>query len=296
MRLQLKPDRVREVSQVLVEPGAVCNLRCSFCPTGNGTVGLSQHFLGPRVFDLILRRLGPSVTSVSLLHLGEPFLNPNLYELIELAGRRGIRVSLHSHFSKIPFDREKAKRLIDSGLAELLVSCDGASQKTYRKYRVGGDFDRVLENLDILLRAKAERESQYPEIIWKFLVHKANEHEIVKARAIAKRLKIRVIFQPLCVPADQSRDWVPRRHVATERRTSFCAMTWDTPVIHSDGAVLPCCVIDHRRYSLGNILREPFDKIWNKPLIVEMRKYLRTGKKASGTLPCHGCPYTPHRA
>ena len=42
--------------------------------------------------------------------------------------------------------------------------------------------------------------------------------------------------------------------------------------------------------------REDIRKIWNKPLIVGMRRYLRTGRKPVMKLPCYGCPHDPQSA
>jgi len=60
--------------------------------------------------------------------------------------------------------------------------------------------------------------------------------------------------------------------------------------------VLPCCAVSSAEYSLGNIFYESLRAIWNKPLIVAMRRYLRTGHRSEVKLPCYGCPLSPHAA
>jgi radical SAM protein with 4Fe4S-binding SPASM domain len=73
------------------------------------------------------------------------------------------------------------------------------------------------------------------------------------------------------------------------RRVALCLCVWERPYIHSDGTVLPCCKAGSRD-SLGNILRQPISEIWNSPLVVAMRRYLKSGIKSQLPIPCYDCP------
>jgi radical SAM protein with 4Fe4S-binding SPASM domain len=313
LRMQLKPERVSPsaVKGAAVDPGSICNLRCPFCATGNGSLALSKEFLQQRDFDTVLERL-PALKSLALYQWGEPLLNPAIHGMIEAAAAKGTDVVISTHLSLKDFDAAAARRLVTSGLVRLIVSCDGASQRTYQRYRVGGDFNLVMRNLKLLLAAKSELKLTKPRIDWQFLVHRGNQHEIGKASRLAKKLGVGLIFEKLGIPAERQRAWSPDpgilRKVPQEKRRSprrgwddrpdkwpsICLQAWDMPVIHSDGTVLPCCVVSDRRHGLGNIFKEPFEKIWNKPLIVAMRRYLKSGTKSARKLPCYGCPHDPN--
>ena len=80
--------------------------------------------------------------------------------------------------------------MIRSGLDILIFSMDGTNQETYQKYRVGGNFQLVLETLERLAKAKQRLHSRTPLIELQFLVFKHNQQEIDQLISIAKKLKL----------------------------------------------------------------------------------------------------------
>lgn len=299
--MQLKPDRVEAggLASAGVETGAICNLRCPACYTGRGAFPLDKEFLSLDSFARVLDGLGPRLKFLSLLRWGEPLLNPDIFAMVRLASSRGIDTLIHSNFSLPAFDEKAALALVSSGLGELSVSCDGASQRTYQKYRVGGRLTRVLRNLLAVLKAKRRLASELPRVRWQFLVHRGNQHETAAAEEMARRLGVKIEFRKIIVPTDGAADAGAVEEGSAPGRDFFeyqpCLQAWDMPGVHSDGSVLPCCAVVDRRYGLGNILREPIQEIWNKPLIVAMRRYLRSGVKSGLDLPCYGCPRDPNK-
>jgi radical SAM protein with 4Fe4S-binding SPASM domain len=324
MALQLLPDRVEKAAVVgaMIEAGAICNLRCPFCPTGNGELALSKEFLEPAQFKAMLDALGPQVKRLMLYNWGESLLNPAIYEMFAEAAARGIATTVSTNFSLGPahFSRAHAERLVRSGLAELQVSFGGVTQETYGLYRVGGRLELVLENLRLLLDAKRRLGAELPAVVWLFHVHRQNQADVPRARALADELGIPIRFKTLVFPDAVKDEWgIPepapapppargsrRTRAASGPKASgdgrqpvvrgrLCLQTRDTPIVHSDGTVLPCCVVNNPEYSLGNIREESLDAIWNKPLIAAMRRYLRTGERPGMKLPCYGCPHEPAR-
>jgi radical SAM protein with 4Fe4S-binding SPASM domain len=315
MELQRLGDRVEKDAVVgaMIEAGAICNLSCPFCPTGNGELTLSKEFLGLEDFKLMLDALGPGLRRLMLYNWGESLLNHEIYDMFAEASRRGVATIISTNFS-LPaphFSRERAERLVRSGLGELQVSFGGVSQETYELYRVGGNLERVIENIRLVLDAKRRLALDKPEVVWLFHVHKQNQKDVPRAKELAAELGIPIRFKTLVFPDAVKDDWAVPSPAArpTARRAApaaasetpqtvvrgkLCLQTRDTPIVHSDGTVLPCCVVNNPEYSLGNILSESLDEIWNKPLIAAMRRYLRTGRRPDLKLPCYGCPHDPH--
>ena len=58
------------------------------------------------------------------------------------------------------------------------LSIDGASQETYSRYRVNGNFDRVIENIKRLQAYKQKVGSEYPDLTWYMTGFNWNIHEI----------------------------------------------------------------------------------------------------------------------
>ena len=73
-------------------------------------------------------------------------------------------------------------------MPSIILSIDGASQETYSKYRVGGNFDKVIENIKRLQAYKQKVNSKYPRLIWGMIGFNWNVREIWIARKMAEDL------------------------------------------------------------------------------------------------------------
>jgi MoaA/NifB/PqqE/SkfB family radical SAM enzyme len=101
------------------------------------------------------RLLKNDLDVINLGNWGEPFLNPHMVEILGLL--RGHKVGILTNLNYLT--DEVAEAL--SEVNRIVVSLDGACQQTYEQYRVGGDFNHVLENVQKI---------HGPELVWQFLV------------------------------------------------------------------------------------------------------------------------------
>ncbi|HVA66802.1 MAG TPA: radical SAM/SPASM domain-containing protein [Elusimicrobiota bacterium] len=300
------PDVMDELPQgFYVETGALCNLRCPFCPTGNRSFKLEKKFLkflGLARFKEILGKIEGFGKSMSLFAWGEPLLNPNILSLIRAAKARRYSTVISTNLS-FRWDARAARRLVDSGLDSLIVSADGATQENYRRYRVGGRLDWVLSNMRMIIEAKARLGAAKPDVFWQYLMHRGNQSEVGLARKIARDLGVPLIFGLLRFPEGGGDKWMPDpdgQSPAAEPTTlmqnpAMCLQPFIRPIIHPDGEMFPCkAMAAERRCSLGNVVTQNVWEVWNNPTAVAMRKYLRTGKKIKRDLPCYLCPMSPH--
>ena len=79
-----------------------------------------------------------------------------------------------------------ADALVASGLNRLVAAIDGGSAGTYARYRRGGNFDLVLDNL----RARRDQSSLEPWLVWEYLAFEHNVHEIGVAARLARELGV----------------------------------------------------------------------------------------------------------
>ncbi|MEM7350299.1 MAG: radical SAM/SPASM domain-containing protein [Acidobacteriota bacterium] len=172
---------------LIIDPVTACNLRCPFCPTGGGYAKMKRELLTPELFERVTQHLRTELLEeVFLYNWGEPFLNPHSLDYIRHFARRGIYTEISTNFSMQDFDDDFFERLVDSGLSELKVSVDGASQETYEKYRVRGDFERVVRNMQRLAEIKRARRRSYPHVTYRMLLNKHNQHDVAAAAEIAE--------------------------------------------------------------------------------------------------------------
>ena len=68
--------------------------------------------------------------------------------MIEYVKKNYPHVYLYISTNGLPLDESKISRLAESGIDEITFSVDGADQQTYGRYRQGGNFAKLLKNID----------------------------------------------------------------------------------------------------------------------------------------------------
>ena len=208
-------DQVGGLPYVLkIESTNVCNQRCPFCLDRDRSQidddgrGFGKMHL--ECFKRIIDILAPTTLRLNLYGSGEPVLYPDIYDFIRYAADRNIGVTISCNLSV--FKKENAEKLVKSGLEHLIVSCHGASPETYDKYNVGGDFHKTQENMRAICDAKKRLGMRLPFVDWQFLRFSHNQHEIPKARAMAKDIGVNAIrFINPNIPPEHKEEWRPRR-------------------------------------------------------------------------------------
>lgn len=132
-----------------LEPIGRCNLACRMCAVNDRADVAAQVSL--RRFDELLDAL-PGLEQLHLQGLGEPLLHPDFFEMVARATARGVRVSCNSNLTLLT--EHRAQRCVDSGLAEIAVSIDGASAQVFEAIRRKASFEKVLRNLRRLVAAR----------------------------------------------------------------------------------------------------------------------------------------------
>jgi radical SAM protein with 4Fe4S-binding SPASM domain len=198
-------------AHLIADVSNMCNLQCPLCPTGAGLPGRKKGMMPFSTFKKIIDETGKYLISIDLFNWGEPLLNDDIYEMIAFAHGHDIVTSVSTNFQH--FTEGDAEKMISSGLDFLILSIDGASQESYEKYRVSGDFQRIIENISLIVRKKRERRCRHPYICWQFLVMKHNEHEVEAARRMAGELGIdRVTIDHAFLPVgtrEEALKWLP---------------------------------------------------------------------------------------
>jgi radical SAM protein with 4Fe4S-binding SPASM domain len=282
------------------------------------------------LFKKIIDDLGKYLVRIHLYKWGEPFLNNDVYEMIRYAHNHHIVTYVSTNFTL--FSDEAAERLIASGLDEIILSIDGVSQESYEKYRVGGDFRKVIDNISILVNAKRRRRSFRPFIMWQFIVFKHNEHEVETAKQMAKELGVDGIsFMPAMVPInnrEEAERWLPldskyqrydvkkmeevwsaqemqkfptngksesdTRERSHLKRKVGCPWLWTQTSINWDGTVSPCCDIFDSSFDFGTMADKPFKDVWNNEKYRASRRFSSKGKLGGLRTICMECPGVLH--
>lgn len=146
---------------VTIEPCNICNLSCPGCVTGVRYPGsIEPGMLSFEQFKFVFDQIKDYVFSVSLYKWGEPFLNKDIFLMIRYASSNRCGTTVHTNFNI--FDESMAGQAISSKLTHIYLSVDAATQKTYEKYRRGGNLGTVFKNIETMVSKRKKEKSRFP--------------------------------------------------------------------------------------------------------------------------------------
>lgn len=263
---------------VMVEPTNRCNLHCILCPTGMGDLKRKKGEMSPERMRTLVRELPGEVSLILFWGMGEPFMAKSFLIGVSEAKRRGIRTraSTNGHFLA---ENGTAAMVIESGLDELIVSLDGTIPETYRKYRQGGNFQRVVDGIRKLRSVRDSKRHKTPRLILQFLVTVYNEGDLNELDEFAARIGVdRVEVKTLQAAfSPEGKKYLPKNQLKSrykissrgiepvKRRINWgvpCRRLWYSTVINWEGDVSPCCFDKDSQFIMGNVFEENLTEIW----------------------------------
>ncbi|MGR8934721.1 MAG: radical SAM protein [Gammaproteobacteria bacterium] len=315
--------------EITVDAATACNLNCPYCATGNGTLQRPREILTLESHAKIMAFCGRETFIGWYFSNGEPLLNKHLPELIKDAAQNEIFSVISTNLS-VPLGWKKLQELVQSGLGMVSASIDGVSRKTYNKYRVGGDFELVLENLKTLVQIKNACGQIFPLIEWRFLLFEHNQHEMAEVLALAREIGVDLVeffyghvpsgaapggvqrstlrslpFPAVSGPylsvANQRSDTLlrkrllkrknPQRAFVPDPDNRKCDWLYFSGMYYPQGHVGPCCVVGDTQTDFGSLaLQSNFNQIWNGATYEAARKAVKGLKTPGIRTVCRSCP------
>jgi radical SAM protein with 4Fe4S-binding SPASM domain len=266
---------------MMVEPTNFCNLKCPLCPSGNGEMQRDRGNMDLDRYRTFIDEIQHHVMLLMLWNQGEPFINKGFLDMVRYARERRIAVmtSTNGHFVRTP---EQALEVVDSGLAEIIISLDGVDQETYEKYRVGGSLETVLEGARLLADAKEQRQSNTPLVNLQFIVFRHNENDLEQAEALSHELRADkfLVKTAQVYGADDAATFLPEEELYRRYEDSpeekgdddlrvkgqpatGCKVLWYSSMVNWNGDVAPCCFDKDVDFSMGDAFNgQTFADIW----------------------------------
>ena len=260
-----------------------CNLKCPFCPTGTDQMERRRAHMpmarAKRMIDLVKDH----ALEIRLYNWGEPFLNPDIFEIIRYARDAGLFTVISSNLSvKV---NDLARKVVDSGLDRLTASIDGIAQKSLETYRRKANAKLCFANIKAITEEKTRQRVSHPSVELRFLVFRHNEQELsqleAKRREIGADLfepRRAFIFHDSFVPKHP--DYQPIKEIFH----GTCDFLYSELTVEATGAISPCCTNTSEKWDIGNLdelndLRE----FWNAPIYRAMRAF-NAGKEDAEAL------------
>jgi radical SAM protein with 4Fe4S-binding SPASM domain len=246
--------------------------------------------LKPQLFNDTIDQLSPQLSYLTMYFQGEPFLNKNFLPMVAYANKKNIYTvtSSNAHY----FTEENARKTVQSGLSKVIISIDGISEETYKKYRIGGDLNKVLSGTKELVKQKKLAKSSTPHIVWQFIVFGHNEHELEDVKKMAHDFEV----DELAIKTAQiydfgvSEDLIPKNeeysrykkvgdtYKIKNKLLNHCWRMWQGCVITWDGLIAPCCFDKDATHQLGKLETHSLKEIWKSKVYADFRRQVFTDR------------------
>ena len=203
-------------SRLYIECTAACNISCfqACCAPETGITRTRQAgMLDWDVFTRVVDEAGPTLVRIDFFNYGEAFLHKRAVEMCAYIKTKFPHIYLYTSTNGLALNDEKARRLVQSGIDEVTFSIDGASQDTYARYRQRGRFDLAIANLRAMADEKSQSGRDVPQLNWRYILFKWNDHdeEMSRARQMAADIGVDRLCWEL---TDHPEDSFSRRFVA----------------------------------------------------------------------------------
>ena len=174
---------------VYIETVAACNLSCPGCDRELITGTREGQVMKRETFERIIDDLSPHLEYLEYHVGGENWAHKDSAEMVRYAKERNPHcftlTSTNGHY----FSSEKQRReALLSGIDVIIFSVDGVDQESYVRYRVGGDFDQVYENMRAMAAMREEMGITWPKMVWRYILFPWNDsaEQMERARELSK--------------------------------------------------------------------------------------------------------------
>lgn len=286
-----------------------CNLRCRMCFQG--------HYDKREMPWEMVEKLRDALYFADSLQIigGEPMIYRHFKELVALASQTSTKVRITTNGTLLNTDMNRF--LVDNRVADLRISVDAGTPKTYKHIR-GGNFLKLLNSVRELSRFKQLAGTNWPLIEFNVVAQKSNVGELTKLIALADSLGVYQVnvHYMTC----HTEDWLPeslyfhqdysdecllkaseaasavgmrinlpvpfRGPVVEQTRTpTRCDDPWRAFLVNMDGECNVCCGGSEM---MGNLNDSEFMEIWNGARLQKLRSTVNSPDKPDYCRKCFG--------
>ena len=273
---------------VLIDTISFCNLRCSMCVHQEMTrkKGIMARPLFTKIIDEI-SEVDKDIR-VWMVFFGEALLlkrkKPSIFDMIAYTKQKGLTdVVLNSNANLL--DEKAARGLIDAGLDAIYIGIDAIHPETYAKVRVGGNYEKTVENVIALIRLKKELGVAKPEVYVQFVemgVNAAEKESFVKfwtEQGVTVKIRPKVSWAGL----------IDAPNLIMDNKDRWpCYWAMQTMSITDTGKVVTCAVDLDAKYIAGDITQQTIREVWNGTL-GELRQLHSSSRFDELPLNCRNC-------
>ena len=330
--LRKLPGRFYPLNYLFIEITNACNFKCTWCPDDvmDRRRGFMKKHKIFRVFDEVAEKrawMGP-LYPVKLHQMGEPFLHPDLVEIVAHAEGRGVPIELNTNCGLIT--EEIVDGLYRAGLTNLILSYqtpDVESFRTRKAPRLAFDDYRDKVRLAVERKVAAGARTRIEIDIMNtkhsdgFEIVSEEEQALAFVRdwiEFSQSLERRYGLAPRHHDWDQISEvhvldqdedgsryelldgvgliwkrchtWgnTVGEHHTAQVVDTYCPAPYDQLVIQWNGDVVACCTDYEGRTKHSNVFRESLEEIWRGPTLERRKRDMLEGRLLDVCARCQG--------
>jgi radical SAM protein with 4Fe4S-binding SPASM domain len=274
-----------------IETTRLCNARCPFCAIDQWDK--STPMMSDGLWEKIAAELvewKEWIRFVDLQRAGEPLIDKKIYNRVRQLKSGGIKhVAISTNASGL--NERNARRLLEAGIDEVMLSIDSVVKEKYEQLRVGLNYDQVLANIKNFFKLRDElRPSAQIRVRAVCIYDPQNDSE--------EMLEWENFWRPMKKPRD--RIYMKRVHSwgnqvevdgAPSPDTDIfhpCIIPWSTMHITAMGTVALCPHDFDGKANLGDINADSIADVWRAHKLMEVRRLHATGNRNAISF-CRGC-------
>lgn len=308
--------------EIYIETTNRCNIRCRFCE--NPVLRYPRGMMGLEDFRKAVDEIAahPAVKAINLVGMGETFLNPRIWDMIDYVHAKGIPCYGCTN-GKWRASEEQVASI--TKLQHIHITIDGTTNDVYQISRPHTDVDRIFDTVRQIIRARKRQESRTPHVQVRMNLFAFNRHQLFELIRVCREMGVDSVWiargaaEPSFQTTLSDEEWarLPPDYVYTsgferssaagvDRQTGLNGWRHKTATkslldeigcngvtIRWDGYVTPCCFDFNVTAALGNIRDESLKTLWSRPrveafeheLLERHRERVRSGR----TIQCDVC-------
>ena len=273
---------MKKYKKIYIEITNICNLNCSFCskvekPPKNMTIEEFEH---------ILSEIKPYTDTIYLHVKGEPLLHPNLDAFLKAANDNDIKVNITTNGVLFPQKIEILSK--HECLKKINFSLHSENNIPNYVENIIENVKKLPERITVVYRLWTLKNGNLDEKSTE-IVEKISKYYNLSTEKVEKIKSENNIKISSTTYVDKENEFVWPDIKGNKTSEGFCMALKTQIAILSDGTVVPCCLDSNGHIQLGNIYKEPFEKIINGKRCIDLKKSFQDRKPIEKL--CLNCTY-----
>ena len=273
---------------LLIEPVSACNLRCPFCFQTDKTF-TKKPFMGVIDFEFFKNVIDQAneleTGAITIASRGEPTMHKKIIEMLEYINTKENIFEVKLNTNGTFLNDKICHAIFKNNVTQIIISSDHYIKEDYERLRLGSNFEKVVENVDLLFNI---REKFYPNSLTEIRISGVdNERNL-------NREKFRDFWIKRCdhVSAGYPLErWNTYENEPDINTKDPCENLWDRMYIWFDGKVNPCDA-DYKSYlSYGSAKEYSLKELWSNKIISKTRNQHLNNDRTKIN-PCDRCGVT----